>query len=244
MRRYYKGWLRLGRVWIGIHKKRIQIIPVIAGGTSALTQMEDTWAFGDDDGSESAHSLDTENTNRSSQAADENFLIRMQARETNGKNDPWAMFLYCSYNDGAWQEVSTTASSGLPVKLTNDTQSRADDENTTERLSAPGAGTFTAGKFDDGTGAVGCSNVALNGQYSDFEFCVQIDSAYASNGDTFEFRLEGSGGTDLDNYVGDPNYPTATASGITAPSAKNTDPFGLGIGVGISRRVKTFLGGL
>ena len=140
---YSGNFVLIGRYWVRLSDGFR--VPAIQGGTSAYTQMENIWAFGDDDGSESGHSLDTENTDRASQAPDENFLIRMMARETNDKNDPWAMFIYCSYNDGAWTELSTTASSGMPAKLTTNVSSRTDDEATSHRLSDPAGGRVRPG---------------------------------------------------------------------------------------------------
>ena len=213
------NWLLIGEEWVRLSDG--YRLRAIKGGTSANTVMENIWAFGDDDGSESGHSLDTENTARTSQAMDTPFMVRMMARETAGKNDPWSMFIYCSYQGGTWTELSTTSSAGMPAYLTNDASSRADEEATTHRLSDPAGGSFTAGEYDDGTTSVGCGTVSLNGQYSEWEFCVAIDSTYASGSEDFEFRLEGSGGTDLDSYAG-VTYPKATTA--AAPANLTVDP--------------------
>jgi hypothetical protein len=208
------GWLRIGKYWFGWWRGKPWMLPVIQGGGKAVTVQNNVFAFGDDDGSESGHSLDTENANRTAQIADVTFMIRISVEENGGGLDDLPAALYCSYNSGTFTAVGTTASGTMPLKLANDTQSRSDDENTTERLTA-GAGTWVAGKYDDGQTAVGCSAVTLSSNYTEFEFAIQIDSAYASNGDTFELRIEWTDGTDLDSYPG--SYPTATADIGYAP---------------------------
>jgi hypothetical protein len=230
----YSGeFVLIGRWWVRISDgKRV---PAIQGGTSANTVMENIWAFGDDDGTESGHSLDTGNAARTAQAPDENFLIRMMARETNSKNDPWAMFCYCSYNGGTWTELSATSSAGMPAFISANVSSRSDEESTTHRLSDPAGGTFTPGEFDDGQTSVGCGTIALNGQYSEWEFCVQIDSTYASDSDEFEFRLEGSGGTDLDGAYSGVTYPKATVSIAVTPEPSVDD--GLTVGESVSASI-------
>ena len=221
--RYSNGglWVQRGDHWVRLSDG--YQLRAIKGGTSANTVMENIWAFGTDNGSESGHSLDSENTPRTTQAADENFLVRMMARETNNKNDPWAMYIYCSYNGGTWTELSTASSAGMPAFLNNDVSSRADDEETTHRLSDPASGSWTPGLYDDGTGSVGTSTIQLNGQYSEWEFCVQVDSTYASDTDEFEFRLEGSGGTDLDGGYSGVTFPKVTMS-ITTPTNLTVAP--------------------
>jgi len=226
---YYSAdgnWVQIGRRWVRLSDGFV--LPVIQGGTSANTIMENIWAFGTDNGSESGHSLDTENTARTAQNMDENFTIRMMARETAGKNDPWSMYLFCSYNGGAFTLVDTTASAGMPCFVSANVSSRTDDEVTTHRLSNPASGSFTAGYFDDASSSLGTSNVSLSSQYSEWEFCVQLDSTYASSSDEFEFRLEGgSGGTDLDSYVG-VTYPKATAYSAPVTHTAATTLSGVG----------------
>jgi hypothetical protein len=94
-----------------------------------------TRAFGDDDNTEALHSLDTENTNRTAQAADVTFMFRVQIEETNGGNEVDGYALYAQKNGtGGFLAVPySTTNNGL--RLNDDTQSRADDESTTERLS-------------------------------------------------------------------------------------------------------------
>lgn len=202
------NWLQIGRYWHRVSDGKI--LPVIQGGGKAVTVQNDKYAFGDDDGSESGHSLDTENTDRSAQVADVPFLIRIQLEETAGGVDNLTGALYADKNSSGTFSAVVFSATNDGIRLVDDTQSRTDDENTTERLSYGGAGTFTAGKYDDGTSAVGFSAVTLSNNYTDVEFCVLIDSANAAHLDSWEFRVEWTDGTDLDSYPG--TYPTVTAN--------------------------------
>jgi hypothetical protein len=116
---------------------------------------------------------------------------------------------------GGFAAVTTTSTNG--VILANDTQSRADDENTTERLSYAGAGSWQVGKYDDGQTQLGTTSFKCDDEYTEVEFAIQIDSTYASDADDFEFRVEQTDGTDFDFYPG--SYPTATASIAAADPA-------------------------
>lgn len=206
-------FIKVGRYWI--HLETGMRVPVIQGGTSANTVQNDRWAFGDDDGTESGHTLDTELADRSSQLGNVTFLIRIQVQETAGKADTWTFQLYADKNGGAsFTAVTTTRTDGL--RLANDTQSRADNQATTERLTAPGSGTWLAGLYDDGQTEDGMgSSLSLNGNYTELEFAIEIDTANASDGDYWDLRVESNTGTDLDSY-GTPDYPRVTAS-IPAP---------------------------
>ena len=204
----------VGRYWIRISDGLL--VPVIQGGGPSNTVQNDKYAFGDDDGTESGHSLDTENTNRTAQSADVTFMIRIQIEETAGGTESDGYMLYAQKNGtgGFIQVPYSSTNNGL--RLNDDTQSRADDENTTERLSYGGSSSFQTGHYDDGTTAVGTGSFSLdqdNTGYTDLEFAIYIDSANASNGDYWELRVHFDGGGALDGYPG--SYPTVTAS-ITA----------------------------
>lgn len=201
-----KKWIRLGKYWYRLPD--FYRLTKIKGGTSAFTRQTANWAFGDDDGSESGHSLDTEQADRTSQAMDTPFLLRLQAEEINSKVDPWAFQLYAQKNGGT--EFAVGASSTGGVKLVDDNNSRADDETTSNRLTQPGTRTWQAGYYDDGTSADGCSSINLNNTYTEVEFCIQIDSANAQAGDYFDFYLKSTGGTALDDQLG--TLPQATAA--------------------------------
>lgn len=205
---YHDKWLRVGRHWVGWWRNRFHVVPVIQGAGKAVTGQNDRYAFGDDDGSESGHTLDTENTNRGAQTADVTFMIRIQVQETAGGTDNLPAELRALKNStGDWDAVTTTSTNGIIIA--DDTQSRADDENTTERLTAPGSGTWAAGKYDDGQTQQGTTAVTLDTNYTEFEFAIQIDSTYAADNDVFELRIEWTDGTHLDFYPG--SFPTVTA---------------------------------
>ncbi len=204
-----EGWKVEGRYWV--RESDGFRLPVIQGGGKAVTVQNDRYVFGTDNGSESGHSLDTENTDRGAQAADVTFLIRIQVEETGGVNDTWTFQLYAQKNGGGgFTAVTRARTDGL--RLADDTQSRTDGEATTERLTA-GAGSWMAGEYDDGGTSDGMENsITLNSQYTDLEFAIEIDSANASTSDYWEFRIESNAGVDLDSYPG--SLPKVTATTI------------------------------
>ena len=225
-----EGWRLEGRYWIRFSDGLR--LPVIQGGGMAETHQIDRYAFGDDDGNEAGHSLDTENTTRGTQEADVTFLIRIQVEETGGASDAWTFQLYAQKNGGGgFTAVTRARTDGL--RLADDTQSRADGEATTERLTA-GAGAFLAGEYDDGGTSDGMeSELALNAQYTDLEFAIEIDSANASNNDYWELRIESNAGVDLDSYPG--SLPTVTADILETPSPSVSD--GLTIGESVTMAI-------
>ena len=199
-------WILVGRYWIRLSDGLA--IPFIQGGGPANT-VQNRFAFGDDDGSESGHTLDTENANRTAQVADVTFLIRIQVEETAGKDDPWDFILRAAKNGGSYTDVTAARTDG--IRLANDTQSRSDNEVTTERLTA-GVGSWLAGYYDDGTVEDGMgSTLILNSQYTDLEFAIEIDSANAANDDYWDLRVYDQNGTALDGYT---NTSRVIATGI------------------------------
>lgn len=173
----------------------------------AVVVQNDRFVFGTDDGSESGHSLDTENVARTAQIPDVTFLTRIQVEETDGGNSNLLYALFAQKNGtGGYTEVTTARTDGL--KIANDTQGRADDENTTERLTA-GVGTFAAGKYDDGQTQTGTTVVNLDTEYTDLEFAVQVDSIYAVDTDYWDLEVHQVDGTVLDAYPG--TLPRVTA---------------------------------
>jgi len=203
------SWRIEGRWWVRGDGLRL---PVIQGGGPAVTVQNDKYAFGDDDGSESGHSLDTENTPRASQVADVTFMFRVQIEETNGGTESSGYTLFAAKNGGAAAQIPySSTNNGL--RLNDDTQSRTDDENTTQRLSYGGSTGFRAGKYDDGTTSVGTGSFSLdqdNTGVTDLEFALYIDSANASDSDYWDLEVRFSGGGALDGYPG--TLPRLTAS--------------------------------
>jgi hypothetical protein len=201
------GWNIEGRYWV--RKSDGLSIPIIQGGGKAVTGQTANWAFGTDNGSESAHSLDTEGVNRGAQAADTPFLIRLQPNETGGASEAAGYALFAQKNGaGGYTEVTTSRTDGLRIAANG--SSRSDDENTTERLTA-GTGSFTAGKFDDGQTQQATTSITLNSQYTDLEFCIEIDSANAATDDYWDLRVHFAGGGALDSYS---TLPRVTADTI------------------------------
>jgi hypothetical protein len=199
------NWILIGRYWYRLSDG--MVVPVIQGGGMAVVVQNNTFAFGDDDGSESGHSLDTENAPRTAQLPDITFLIRIQVEETDGGNSSFLYALFAQKNGtGGYTEVTTARTDGLIIA--NDTQSRADDENTSERLSA-GVGAFVAGKYDDGQTQTGTTAIGLDTEYTDLEFAIQIDSANAVDTDYWDLEVHEADGTVLGSYPG--TLPRVTA---------------------------------
>jgi len=219
---YRSAWILIGRWWYNTETG--QVIAPISGGGPATTVQNDRYAFGDDDGNEAGHSLDTQNTDREAQEADVTFMIRIEVQETAGGTDNLTAGLYAQKNGSGGFALVPYSATNNGLRLANDVNSRADDENTTNRLTG-GSGTFTAGKYDDGTTAVGTSAVGLDNDTAgrtEFEFAILIDSANAINGDYWELRVEWLNGTDLDGYPA--TYPTVTASMAVPSSSVSPSP--------------------
>jgi hypothetical protein len=214
-------WFKLGKYWYGIYRWRLYRFPVIQGSGPANTT-QNRFAFGDDDGSESGHSLDTENADRTAQNPDVTFLLRIQVEENNSKDDAWDFILRAEKNQtGGYTDVTATRTDG--VRLANDTQSRADNEATTERLTA-GSGTWKAGYYDDGTTEDGMgSTLTLNGQYSDLEFAIELSTADGNlaNDDDFDFRVYDQVGTALDGYTVTPRVTAANVPTVVNLNTAN-----------------------
>ena len=71
-------WVLIGRYWVRCSDGHR--LPVIQGGGMANTVQNDVYTFGDDDGNEAGHSLDTENVDRNvagsgAQVADVTLMI-------------------------------------------------------------------------------------------------------------------------------------------------------------------------
>ena len=119
-------WVIIGREWV--NEKTGQRLNVFAFGGPATTVQNDRYAFGDDDGSESGHTLDTQNTNRTAQVADTTFLIRIEVQETAGGTDNLTAALFAQKNgSGGFVAVPYSATNN-GLRLADNTQSRADDD--------------------------------------------------------------------------------------------------------------------
>jgi hypothetical protein len=173
----------------------------------ATSAQSGNWAFGDDDGSESGHTLHTEGVNDTGIAIDTPFTIRLQPQETGGGTFNTGYALFAQKNGtGGYTEVTRTRTDGLQIVANG--SSRTDDEATSSRLTA-GSGSWVAGKFDDGA-TQGTTSVSLSSQYTDIEFCIQVTTGAATN-DYWDLRLHESGGSALDSYG---TLPRATAGTI------------------------------
>lgn len=112
---------------------------------------------------------------------------------------------------GGYLEITTSSTNGL--QLANDANSIPDDETTDQEI---GDGTYTTGDsegYEDGTSTVGTGNVDFGtGEEAEIEFCLQMPSGDANDGDYFDLRIY-RGTTALNTYPG--SDPRATAIGVT-----------------------------
>ena len=165
---------------------------------------QDAFRGRNDDGSESAASwIDLLNYDWT-QPVDTTFRLRFNITESNGKNITGENTIYASYNGGTYFEVGTATSY---VKLVPSSYV-ADDALTTQQLTS---NSFVAGRFDS-NGVI--SNVVVNGESTEMEYCLQIVGADVSDNDTISFRVYNSD-TALNAYT---STPTVTAS---VPAAYN-----------------------
>lgn len=223
-------WILTGRYWK--RKSDGYLLPVIQGGGPAVTVQNDKYAFGTDNGSESGHSLDTENTPRTAQIPDVTFMFRVQLEETAGGTESTGYTLYAAKNGGVAAQIPFSATNN-GLRLNNDTQSRPDDQNTTERLSYGGTSSFQTGKYDDGTAAVGTGSFSLdqdNTGYTDLEFALYIDSANASDTDYWDLEVRFIAGGSLDGYPGTLPRVTASIAATGQPTMKRTQGIPTGPG--------------
>lgn len=142
-----------------------------------------------------------------SMVADRNVRLRFDiASATNPPTQNKILYLGVSKNAGAYAPVTASSTNVRASASAN----VADGAATTEQMA--GAGTFSAGTFDEVDGAaIGFTATPATGQDTEVEYCFQVRSADVAAGDTLDFRIfEDAALTDLlDTYTDTPRITVA-----------------------------------
>ncbi len=162
--------------------------------------LQDSFHFRDDDGNETTAAFKGSLNSDQSLLVDTNFRLRLQVSENDAGAVSFSGQLQYNLNSGGWNDVNAASS----VVRSTASPNVADGATTTEQLA--GAGTFTAGTFDEVDGLV--PSKSLDNNETEHEYCFQIRAADVSNSDTIDFRLvDGVAGTVFGTYT---QTPTAT----------------------------------
>jgi hypothetical protein len=140
---------------------------------------------------------DIDQATRTSIDADTLFRIRFVIANTGSANDTSTYSLYFSHEGGSYTAV---AASGTAV-ITADagTPSDADSLTTANFQLTAGTGSAIDGEYDENNSI---ASFALDdGEYTEMEFCIQLNSAVVSPGDTIDLRVYQDGSS-----FGDANY--------------------------------------
>lgn len=171
----------------------------------AVPFVQDSFHFRDDDGNETTATFKGALNSDQTLAVDTNFRLRLQVSETDAGAVSFSGQLQYNLNSGGWNDVNASSSVVQSVASPN----VADGAATTEQLA--GAGTFTAGTFDEVDGLV--PSKELNNNETEHEYCFTIIAGDVSNNDPIDFRLvDGVAGTAFETYT---QTPTATVSKIS-----------------------------
>lgn len=214
-------WLRIGRYWYGFAGLVPRRLPVIAGAHNDPTVDQNAWGEILDDGSETGSTINSEDTVDGgwTQDVDVIFRARIEMVETSG-NQVQSRNFQLQFDHNLVGFVAVGAATPLQAAISADTSwTMTDGEVTTDRLSGSGQ-TFFSGEYSEDGQTATLSVPASN--HSEYEFCLMLDSAQVSNGDTFDLRciLSGSQGT--------PTYgatPTITANAPGAPGVNDAEKF-------------------
>jgi hypothetical protein len=150
---------------------------------------------------------------RTNIALDTLFRVRFVVANTSGNNGTATFSLYASHNSGTYTEVAASGTAVITADATTPTD--ADALTTANFQLTAGTGTAVNGQYDENNSI---ASFALNkNSYTEFEFCVQLNSAVVSVTDTIDLRVyaddaafDGGGGSYDTNA-------TAIITAITAP---------------------------
>ena len=154
---------------------------------TTTSRAQQAFVYGDDDGAENAHSLDTKDANRTAQLTGtaNKFILRVIIEETNSKNDSFLAGLRFSYDGGAYTDITTTSQYVRAVA----SGYWSDDAVSTNRITY--TGTWTAGRTDsDGADTTA---VGISGEYTEFVFCVYLVDGDVADGINIDFEVYDAG---------------------------------------------------
>lgn len=205
-----KKWLTGERVWFVWPDGTVRPTPVIKGGTAPVWNQED-FRFRNNDGNlATATWMSPGNNVDQIIAVDTTFRLRIVVQVTNAKAVNNQVFeLWGSYQGGAYSKITTGSSN---VILVDENQGIADHATTQQRI---GDGAYVAGDsegYDDGTTDDDTGNVDFAGQDEvELEFALQLVGADMDDGETMDFNVYLSGGTQI--TASDPPRATASEAG-------------------------------
>lgn len=182
---------------------------VVAGGVSTPAIEQEGFAFGDDDGSESAHTLDTQDTNITEDNGTKTLRTLIDA--TGDLASIAYKLKYQKNGSGGYEDVPVGSANEVYVSTSSNVSSGG--EATTARLTAPSGkttGDFTTGRrWDDENGD---DNIDIaEDEYTELEWILTI--AGADTDDYFEFRVY-NGDSVLDTYTLTPKW-TIGSGGVS-----------------------------
>jgi hypothetical protein len=167
-----------------------------------------------DDGNQTGATWKAAEDTNWSQAVDANFRVRFTLDETAGVAVISQNYqLQYNLNGAGWNNVDAASS----VVRSSASPHVADATVTTNQLTAP-AGTFEGGEFDEGNGIAGTGAIGA-GNFTEFEYCVQILSADVVDADTIQLRLLAATSGALDAYTQTPTVTVSEAAGPTGSAA-------------------------
>lgn len=147
---------------------------------------------------------------------DTTFRLRLNWGESNNQTEGVSIAPYLQYKIGAGSWVTVGAATA--VKYTSSSQSITDgDDDTADRISTSPTGVASSSgtqEFDDNNAT---ASQSWADQWGELEFCLQMDSASISGGDSITFQIVYSGDTALDGYDTTPTINVPNDVSISVP---------------------------
>lgn len=187
--------------------------------TAASLEQITVRGYADDGGEGNQTTKAAENTGWT-QTVDENFVVRIEIRDTaSGGINNASFLLQRNLNGAGWVDVDGVNGVVTPVTSANVTE---DTTQTTDLLSGQ-TGNFLAGTYDEDDGIVNNGNaidfVEGTQDHTEVAWVVQIVGADVSDGDTIQFRAIHSDGTLLGS-----GYAAGSLFDVTADTGAGGTP--------------------
>lgn len=161
-----------------------------------------------DDGNETTATWKATTNTNWSQKTNTAFRIRFDCSETGSTSSTLAGQLQVQRNALGFNAVNASSS---VAKAVAGSQS-VNGLSTTQQISS---GTFVTGNIDAADGLCATTGTMAQNTHTELEFCVQINDADVTAGDTVQFRVVRSVSTAFGTYT---NTPTVNLTIIKAPA--------------------------
>ena len=161
-----------------------------------------------DDGNETTATWKAAANTNWSQKTNTAFRIRFDCSETGSTSSTLAGQLQVQRNALGFNTVNA---SSLVAKAVAGSQN-VNGLSTTQQISS---GTFVAGNIDAADGLCATTGTMAQNTHTELEFCVQINDADVTAGDTVQFRVVRSVSTAFGTYT---NTPTVNLTVVKAPA--------------------------